>query len=205
MSSSPDAGEFDTTVTGERKSVDAGTVQRGIAVESESSSVEFVPGSDSVALLLAGDHNSVTARGDDEELVLHCTGSHNTITVGRDMRVRTETDRGTSISIEREDFDAGGEPELVRQTKSEAYRRVGWFGYDLVSYQTEQAEREYCHYCGNDRADTVVERREERVLALFGLRITVRTVAASDECPNCTPVEEADVELSSEERRDIYR
>jgi hypothetical protein len=205
VSSSPDAGEYDTTVTGERKSVDAGTVQRGIAVESESSSVVFEPGEDSVALLLAGDHNSVTARGDDEELVLHLTGSHNTITVGRDMRVRTETDQGTSISIEREDFDAGGEPELVRQTKSEAYRRVGWFGYDLVSYQTEQTEREYCHYCGNDRADTVVERREERVLALFGLRITVRTVAASDECPNCTPVEEADVELSSEERRDIYR
>jgi hypothetical protein len=205
VSSSPDAGEYDTTVTGERKSVDAGTVQRGIAVESESSSVVFEPGEDSVALLLAGDHNSVTARGDDEELVLHLTGSHNTITVGRDMRVRTETDQGTSISIEREDFDAGGEPELVRQTKSEAYRRVGWFGYDLVSYQTEQTEREYCHYCGNDRADTVVERREERVLALFGLRVTVRTVAASDECPNCTPFEEADVELSSEERRDIYR
>ena len=204
MSSEPNAAAYDTTVTGERKAVDAGTIQRGIAVESESSSVEFVPGRDSVELLLSGDHNSVTVRG-DEELVLHLTGSHNTVTVGQGMRVRTETDEGSSISIEREAFDADGEPELVRRTKSEAYRSVGWFGYDLVSYQTEQSEREYCHYCGNDRADTVVERREERVLALFGLRVTVRTVAASDECPNCTPVAEADVELSSEERRDIYR
>lgn len=207
MSSSPDAGEYDTTITGERKSVDAGTVERGIAVRSEGSSVVFEPGSDSVELLLAGDHNSVTVRGDDEELVLHLTGSHNTITVGQDMHVRTATDEGSSISIEREDFDAGedADPDLLRRTKKDAYGELGWFGVGLVTYQRVQDDREYCHYCGNDRTDTVVERREERVLTVFGLSVSLRTVATSDECPNCTPFEEADVELSSSERRDIYR
>lgn len=205
MSSDPDASAYDTTVTGERKSVDAGTIERGIAVESEGSSVEFVPGADSVELLLAGDHNSVTARGRDEELVCHLTGSHNTITVGQEMRVRTETDEGSSISIEREDFEADEDPEVLRRSKDEAYGNLGWFGYDLVSYQRVQQDREYCHYCGNERADTVVERREERVLTVFGLSLSLRTLATSDECPNCTPFEEAEVELSSDERRDIYR
>jgi len=200
----PATDEYDRRVTGERTSVDAGAVETGIEIACESSSVTFVPASDTVEVYLTGDRNSIEVRGDDETIILFLEGDSNSLTVGQGMDVRRELDDGSALSISREDFGAAEEPELIQRSKSEAYASLGWFGYDLVSYQEASEEREYCHYCGRD-ADTIVQRRKEKVLTCFGLNLTLSEVASSDECPHCTPEVEATIDLSDDERRQIFR
>jgi hypothetical protein len=200
----PDTSDYDTTVTGERKSVDAGEISEGIEIASQSSAVELTPASDSVDVYLRGARNSVTVRGTDEEVVLYLEGDHNSITLGQGMSLRTPLDTGSATSISRQSFADDQPPELVRQTKDEAYAQLGWFGIDLVSYQQTATEREFCQYCGRD-ADTIVTRHEEKVLTILGLSLTLKEVATSDECPHCTPNVDEVVDLTEEERRQIYR
>lgn len=202
--SRPDTSTYDATVTGERKSVDAGEIAHGIEIASHSSAIEFTPASDTVEVYLGGERNSVTIRGTDETVVLYLEGDHNSITLGQGMSLRTPLDTGSATSIDRTSFADGQPPELVSRTKEEAYAQLGWFGYDLVSYQQTATEREFCHYCGRD-ADTIVTRHEEKVLTAFGLSLSLKEVATSDECPHCTPNVDEVVDLTERERREIYR
>jgi hypothetical protein len=202
MSPAPDTEAFEATVGSERESVDAGTVE-SLAVTGERCAVDVTPATDEFRLAVAGDHNSVRVRGTDETVVLELTGDRNSLTVAEGMSLRRERDGGEANSISRERFETEGEPDLVRTTKDEAYAGLGWFGLDLVSYQTE-IERDHCQYCGHD-AERVIERREEKVLTVFGLQFTLRTVASSDECSFCRVPADATVDLSDRERREIYR
>jgi hypothetical protein len=119
------------------------------------------------------------------------------------MALQRERDEGEANSISRERFETERERDLVRTTRDEAYASLGWFGVDLVSYQTG-VERDHCRYCGHD-AEHVIERREEKVLSVFGLQFTLGTVASSDECSFCREPADTDVNLSDRERREIYR
>ena len=202
MSPAPESGEYEATVGGDRESVDAGTVE-SLAVTGERCAVDVTPATDEFRLALAGDHNSVRVRGSDETVVLELTGDRNSLALGEEMSLRRERDEGEANSISRESFETGSEPDLVQTTRDEAYAGLGWFGLDLVSYQTE-IERDHCQYCGHD-AERVIERREEKVLCLFGLTFTLKTVASSDECSFCRVPANASVDLSDRERREIYR
>ncbi|WP_299265895.1 hypothetical protein [Halorientalis sp.] len=202
MSPAPDTDEYEATVGSERESVDAGTVE-SLAVTGERCAVDVTPATDEFRLALAGDNNSVRVRGSDETVVLDCTGDRNSLALGEEMALQRERDEGEANSISRERFETEREPDLVRTTRDEAYASLGWFGVDLVSYQTS-VERDHCRYCGHD-AERVIERREEKVLSVFGLQFTLGTVASSDECSFCREPADTGVNLSDRERREIYR
>ena len=187
------------TVTGTQTSRDLGTVTDDVVVEADRSAVELTADG-AITVTVAGDRNSVTVRGDEAvELVL--SGERNSVTVGEAIDL-TVTDEGRANSVSREDFGFENRPELVQQSKDEAYAELGWFGFSVVTYQTEAQEREYCHGCGAD-ADTIVHRNEERVLTVLGWSLTVRNRARSDQCPHCADYI-PDVELTEAERREIY-
>jgi hypothetical protein len=187
------------TVGGTQTSRDLGAVTDDVAVEADRSAVDLTADAD-ITVTVAGERNSVTVRGDGAvDLVL--SGERNSVTVGEAVDL-TVTDEGRANSVGREEFGFDSRPELVQRSRDEAYAELGWFGFSVVSYQTEATEREYCHSCGTD-ADTVVHRHEERVLTLLGLSVTVRNRARSDQCPHCTDYV-PDVELTEDERREIY-
>jgi hypothetical protein len=204
----PSTDDYDTTIGGERKSVDAGTIDVGIEIAGERTSTTAVPGADSIEVLISGDSNTLRIPGDDEEIALYLTGDHNSLIVAEGMAVTTKLDEGTSTSIKRQEFDPAGtdaEPDLINQSKDEAYASVGLFGIDVITYQTEATEREWCRYCGRD-ADTVVQRHEEKVLAVFGLRFKLEQGGLSDECEHCTTrIDPDEVELTEDERQQVYR
>jgi hypothetical protein len=204
----PSTDDYDTTIGGERKSVDAGTIDVGIEIAGERTSTTAAPGADSIEVLISGDSNTLRIPGDDEEIALYLTGDHNSLIVAEGMAVTTKLDEGTSTSIKRQEFDPAGtdaEPDLIDQSKDEAYASVGLFGIDVITYQTEATEREWCRYCGRD-ADTVVQRHEEKVLAVFGLRFKLEQGGLSDECEHCTTrIDPDEVELTEDERRQVYR
>jgi len=189
------------TVEGDQASRDLGTVTEDVAVEASRSSVELTADAD-LAVRVAGERNSVTVRG-DSAVDLALTGERNGVTVGDAVEL-TISDEGRANSVSREDFGFEGRPELVQQSRDEALAELGWFGFAIVTYQTEATEREYCHACGAD-ADTIVYRHEERVLTVLGWSMTLRNRARSDQCPHCSDyVPDSDVELTEAERREIY-
>lgn len=204
----PSTDDYDATIGGERKSVDAGTIDVGIEIAGVRTSTTAVPGTESIEVLISGDRNTLRVPGDDEEIVLYLTGDHNSLIVAEGMTVTTKLDEGTSTSIKRQEFEPAeteGETDLIDQSKDEAYASVGLFGIDVITYQTEATEREWCRYCGRD-ADTVVQRHEEKVLAVFGLRFTLERGGLSDECEHCTTrIDPDEVELTEDERRQVYR
>jgi hypothetical protein len=207
-STTPATDDYDATISGKRKSVDAGTIETGIEIAGERTSTTAIPGAESIEVLISGDHNTLRVPGKDEEIVLYLTGDHNSLIVAEEMTVTTKQDTGESTSIKRQEFESAGtdaEPDLIEQSKDEAYASVGLFGIDIVTYQTEAIEREWCHYCGRD-ADTIVQRHEEKVLSLFGFRFTLKRGGLSDECEHCTTRTDPDeMELTEDERRQIYR
>lgn len=187
------------TVEGSQPSRDLGTVETDVTVTAERGSVDLTAGA-AVTVRIEGDRNSVTVRG-DQPVDLVVTGERNGVTVAEAVDL-TLTDEGQGNSVGRERFTEP--PELIEQSKDEAFAELGWFGFPVVTYQTEATEREYCHGCGAD-ADGIVHRHEERVLTVGGLSMTVRTRARSDQCPNCADyIPETEVELTDAERRDIY-
>jgi hypothetical protein len=205
----PSIDDYDATIGGERKSVEAGTIDVGIEIAGERTSTTATPGKKSIEVFISGDSNTLRIPGEDEEIVLYLTGDHNSLIVAEGMSVTTKLDEGASTSIKRQEFESAGdtdkEPELIEQTKNEAYASVGLFGIDVITYQTEATEREWCRYCGRD-ADTVVQRHEERVLAVFGLRFQLEQGGLSDECEHCTTrIDPDDVKLTEDERRQVYR
>ena len=186
------------TVEGTQTSRDLGVVEDDVTIPASSSSVDLTAGA-AVTVRLEGDRNSVTVRG-DHPVDLVVTGERNSATVAEAVDL-TLTDEGRANSVDREQFTEP--PELIEQSKDEAYAELGWFGFPVVTYQTEATEREYCHGCGAD-TDGIVHRHEERVLTVFGVSITVRTRARSDQCPQCSDYVADEVELTDAERRSIY-
>lgn len=204
----PSTDDYDATIGGERKSVEAGTIDVGIEIAGERTSTTATPGAESIEVLISGDSNTLRIPGEDEEIVLYLTGDHNSLIVAERMSVTTKLDEGVSTSIKRQEFEpvgTEGEPDLIEQSKDEAYASMGLFGIDVITYQSEATEREWCHYCGRD-ADTVVQRHEEKVLSLFGFRFTLESGGFSDECEHCTTqLDPDDMKLTDDERRQIYR
>lgn len=205
----PSTDDYDASIGGKRKSTDAGTIETGIEITGERTSTTATPGAASIEVLITGDHNTLRVPGTDEELILYLTGSHNSLIVAEEMTVTTKLDEGTSTSIKRQAFEStdktSSEPDLIEQSKDEAYASIGLFGIDMVTYQTAASEREWCHYCGRD-ADTIIQRHEEKILSIFGLRFTLKHDGLSDECEHCTAqINSNEMELTEDERREIYR
>lgn len=187
----------DHEIAGTQPSRDLGSVETDVAVAADRGSVDLTADA-AITVRVEGDRNSVTVRG-SHPVDLRLTGERNGVTVAEAVDL-TLTDDGAANSVSRERFTEP--PELIEQSQEEAYAELGWFGFSVVTYQTDATEREYCHGCGTD-ADGIVHRHEERVLSVFGLSVTVRTRARSDQCPHCADyIPEA--ELTEAERRDIY-
>ncbi|PSP80050.1 hypothetical protein BRC81_02305 [Halobacteriales archaeon QS_1_68_20] len=196
--------EFETSVTGDRKSVDLGEIDGGVAVEGDRVSVSGTLVADAVPLAILGESTSVTIGGDGGTVRLHHEGSRNSLTVAPEIEVETVEDTGSRLSVSRDErlSTDTGPSDLVRRTRAQAYGDLGWFGYATVRYQSEASDQEQCRYCGRE-ADEIVHRHEETVLCLFGACLTVKRGGVSDECEYCA-VRLGDIELSEEERRRIY-
>lgn len=196
--------EFETTITGDRKSVDLGDVDGGVAVEGDRVSVSGTLVADAVPLAIRGEATSVQLHGDGGTVELYHEGSRNSLTVAPEIDVDTREDTGSRLSVDRDErlSTDTGPSELVRQTREAAYSDLGWFGYATVRYQTDASDQQRCRYCGRE-ADDIVHRHEETVLCVFGVCLTVKRGGVSDECEYCA-VHLGDVELSEAERRQIY-
>ena len=196
--------DYDQVVTGERKSVDAGEVETGVAIVGERTSTTMVPAADLIEVYVGGDRNSVVVRGSDEEVALSLVGSNNSVTVGTRMSVRTERDEGVANSLSRREFETDDGPDLVRRSEREAYASLGLFGVETITFQSEAEEQERCQFCGRE-ARSIVHRHERKVLTVLGLNVTLEKGGVSDECEHCTRyVPDSDLEFTDEERYQIY-
>jgi hypothetical protein len=194
----------ETTVRGDRKSVDLGDVEGDLAIEGDRVSVSGTLAADAVTLSVRGEHTSVTLHGDGGTVELVHEGTATSVTTAPEIDVVTERDDGSRLSVDTDErLSVASEPEdLIRRHREEAYSNLGWFGYGSVRYQTDASDQPECRYCGRE-ADDIVHRHEERLLVVFGLPITVERGAVSDECEYCS-VAVGDASLTEAERRRIF-
>lgn len=154
-----------------------------------------------IDLYITGWSNRVTVDGRGCELTVHIVGSYNEVSVGPYVSVERGTDAGLENTVESEDIPYA---DLIDTTKDEALD-TATFGRHRLTYQVPASEEEYCPSCGAS-ANRIIRRKQLDAFFVFGTPLyTYEQGGDSYECEECSMSAHPDVQLSEEERKELFQ
>jgi len=191
--------QYDDTVTGWERSLEATDPQTGIAVTGSQNTVRIQDAEHEFDLYATGWNNDIRVNGHGR-VRLHLIGAQNTVEVSAYTDVTVETESGHDNMVSVDDFPV---EDLIKTSQSAAYKEA-FIGRKKITYQVPAMSEPHCPGCGAN-ADAVIERHQEDAFFFFGYPIyQFEAGSGSYECEECSAHAHPDVQLSESERKDLF-
>ncbi|ESS10414.1 MAG: hypothetical protein A07HR60_02429 [uncultured archaeon A07HR60] len=196
--------QLDETVVGWQQSATITEPRVGAAVSGYDNSLAIEEAEHDLDIYVLGSEHEVRVTsqvGREMSVNVFFVGINNTVSTGPYVDVTVANESGTDNTATQDSFPVD---RLIEQTETEAYSEAG-FGRAQVTYQQlADTDDEYCPNCGCVDV-TIIERRQRDALFVFGSPVyTYDDGGVSYECEECSPRGSPRVELTPDERRELF-